>query len=112
MSKLHAKRMPSPRMIQTWAHMIEREKNDARSFRDCGVRIGLHVAPLPRELDRLMDRWRNAASRMTPDEAYVEFESDPPVDGNGCTGKNVFNWLNGRLEHPVLPTVPATWVIP
>lgn len=49
-------------------------------------------------------------SQTTPTAAdvwYKEFEDIHPfVDGNGRTGKILYNWLNGTLK---VPTIPFNW---
>ena len=95
---------PSLEQIKRVAHLIEREKNDPHSWRRVGVRVGYHIAPRPQELPDLMDKWIQNVYQMTPEEAYKEFELIHPfVDGNGRTGKVIFNWLKGTLDRPVMP---------
>lgn len=41
---------------------------------------------------------------LTPDDFYFRFEDIHPFgDGNGRTGKIIYNWLNGTLDDPVWP---------
>lgn len=50
----------------------------------------------------------NPLSRRAEDEFYFEYENIHPfVDGNGRTGKILYNYLLGTLENPVLP--PNFW---
>lgn len=107
--------------VQHWGHLIEREKNApvvrgveyVPEWRSCGVRIGTRICPPPQEVPALMERWYLNLREMTPNEAYLEFEHIHPFeDGNGRTGKIIFNWLNRTLHDPVLPKVPAEWAIP
>lgn len=84
--------------------LVERNKNTGKSWRNCGVRVGNHIPPNPRELDRLMDRWHSNLDTMTPEEAYKCFEEIHPfIDGNGRVGKIIYNWLNCSLNYPKMP---------
>jgi hypothetical protein len=53
--------------------------------------------------------WRmHPAARSAEDEFYYEYESIHPfVDGNGRTGKIIYNYLLGRLDDPIMP--PNFW---
>jgi hypothetical protein len=53
--------------------------------------------------------WRmHPEARSAEDEFYYEYENIHPfVDGNGRTGKIIYNYLLGRLDDPVMP--PNFW---
>lgn len=81
-------------------------------------RVNLLVAdPVPRypfpdfqEVPRLMQEWHEAVveARFTPEEAYKAFEEIHPFrDGNGRTGKIIYNWLGRTLDNPTMP--PKFW---
>lgn len=99
----------SPAFIALLGHLVEPTKNNG-AFRGCGVRVGDVVCPPPNEVKGLIDRYIDALPRMSPAEAYKEFERIHPfVDGNGRVGKIVFNMVNKTLDHPVMP--PNFWGI-
>jgi fido (protein-threonine AMPylation protein) len=51
-----------------------------------------------------MKKWEENLPNMTPEQAYYEFEIIHPFrDGNGRTGKIIYNWLMGTLRAPVFP---------
>lgn len=50
----------------------------------------------------------NEKARSLEDQFYFEYENIHPfVDGNGRTGKIIYNYLLGRLNDPILP--PNFW---
>jgi hypothetical protein len=88
--------------VQLWGMMVEPEEN-RNGFRDCGVYVGGRECPNWTEVPRLMAAWEEGLARLTPDEAYLEFEGIHPFrDGNGRTGKIIHNTLMETLRHPVL----------
>lgn len=96
-------------MIQVLGSMVEPEKNE-KGFRRVGVRVGMDVKPNWAQVPRLTKQLceANDQGNLSPSEFYKEFqEIHPFVDGNGRTGKILFNWLNGTLEKPVMP--PNFW---
>jgi hypothetical protein len=89
--------------IEQLGSTIEPVRN-ADGFRRVGVRVGLDIKPdwydVPRQLDHLIE----AENTLEPGPWYYEFEMIHPfVDGNGRTGKVLFNLLNGTLAEPVWP---------
>ena len=104
--RLHPVRGPilNAMMIQRWGHLIERERNRDGCWRQGFVRVGDRRPPAPQELPTLMGRWLDNLRDMTPEEAYREFEMIHPfIDGNGRTGKVIYNWLRGTLDDPQMP---------
>lgn len=90
-------------VIQECGHLTEPTKNDG-GWRSCGVRVGEHVAPHQADVPMLMSRFVFNLPKMTPAEAYLEFQQVHPFrDGNGRVGKILFNWLNGTLNAPEMP---------
>lgn len=60
--------------------------------------------PHPTELWEQMNKWHANLVNMTPEEAYKWFEEIHPFgDGNGRTGKIIYNWLRRSLNDPIFP---------
>jgi len=58
--------------------------------------------------DRLMNMQTNPLSKNANDEFYFHYEEIHPFrDGNGRTGKILYNYLNGTLDNPIMP--PNFW---
>ena len=87
------------------AKMIEREFN-MHGFRKINV--------TKQGLEQIGVNWENIyhlipnlvmnGGDLTPEEWYKEFEEIHPFeDGNGRTGKVLFNWLKGTLDDPIFP---------
>lgn len=94
--------------------LVEPQTN-AQGFRMCGVRVGLHIFPEWTLVNGLMNKLFAAIreERISAQDAYIEFEEIHPFgDGNGRTGKILFNWINGTLMDPVFPENTKGWVIP
>jgi len=52
--------------------------------------------------------YSNPLSINAEDEFYFEYENIHPfVDGNGRSGKILYNYLNGTLDNPIMP--PNFW---
>jgi len=123
---------PNVRDILDLGHIIEPEYNDRSRFRQVEVSIAgnmgapallvpalvgaLVVRTVPPErgrygphandyrkswsLDRFVELLNNVE---TVDDWYLAFEAVHPFcDGNGRTGKILYNWLLGTLKYPVL----------
>lgn len=129
-AKQNAHRQPTLEDIQQIASLIEPENNQPGKFRGVNVIVGNHVPPhfqdVPREMEMLSgtvsavkphdptcgggesrtDYYRTSGyghSHATPDDFYVAFQDIHPFsDGNGRTGKVIYNWLNQSLDNPVL----------
>ena len=93
----------TPEIFMDWGRRIEPIKN-AQGFRDCDVRVGSRQCPPYQEVPKLMAEFVSALSELTPEEAYLRFQLIHGFrDGNGRTGKILFNWLRGSLNRPEVP---------
>jgi hypothetical protein len=93
-----------------WGWLIERTMNKETEWRGVNIYVGNHVPPRPDELERMMANYVANVPAMTPEEAYKEFEFVHPFrDGNGRTGKIIYNLKMGRMMDPVFP--PNFWGI-
>jgi hypothetical protein len=83
-------------------------------FRMYPIRIGYDTKEhheIPRRMSMLVSAYNNGD--LDPQELYMEYEDIHPFgDGNGRTGKILFNWANGTLRDPVMPENPFNWEIP
>lgn len=77
---------------------------NGRGYRRIPIWVGGREGAPPDELVGRMKRWEERLPDMTPAEAYYEFEVIHPFrDGNGRTGKIIYNWLKDTLRAPVFP---------
>lgn len=94
--------LPSYEDVISFGELVEPGRNISCP-RKCRVMVGGRECPPAEEVPRLLKGWLEALPRLTPDEAYKEFELIHPfVDGNGRVGKIIHNWLNRTLDDPVL----------
>lgn len=94
-------------MIIGWAKMIDPQANrGSMTFRTHPIFIGWEERSAV-NLDRQMEMWLGAVKDnyyAKADYAYKAFEEIHPFsDGNGRTGKIIFNWLNNTLRNPTWP---------
>lgn len=118
-------------LVKAWYSAIERAKTkpipdledirhlgfvakphaNAPGWRRVWIRVGEDRSfPAPDDVPRLLVQWHEALveGRMNPEEAYKAFEEIHPFrDGNGRTGKIIYNWLHGTLKTPRMP--PNFW---
>ncbi len=97
--------VPDIETVEVLGRLIEREKN-VNGIRSVPVYVGWEEKlrpPLIRHaLNSLLDHWKD----MSPDQRYYEFETIHPfLDGNGRTGKILYNW--DSLDSPTMP--PNFW---
>jgi hypothetical protein len=84
-------------------------------FRRHPIRIGWEVRDNHHEIPRQILNMVNAYNQgdLSPQDLYLEYEHIHPFgDGNGRTGKILFNWANGTLRDPQMPDNPFNWEIP
>ena len=102
--------LPSVDDLLYIAKMIEPD-NNLDGFRHVSVWVGNHTPPDAREIPRLIAQlWSVGILILTPSEFYREFELIHPfIDGNGRTGKIIYNWINSSLYDPILPEGWEQW---
>lgn len=84
-------------------------------FRTYPIRIGYNSKnnqyEIPYQVASLCDAI--SEGRIEAEDAYYEYEEIHPFgDGNGRTGKILYNWMNSSLRNPVLPHNRYGWIIP
>lgn len=98
--------------IERWGILVQPEHNshcDGRGpggFRTGAVYVGTRRCPEASMLPRLMKSLVEAINerRLDADRAYYEFEMIHPFfDGNGRTGKILYNYILGTLHDPKMP---------
>jgi len=93
-------RLPLSADIETIGTFVD----DNAGFRKCGVRVGDSVCPDWKEVPDLINKLLLIMPKILPEEFYREFlEIHPFIDGNGRTGKILYNWLKGTLNDPIMP---------
>lgn len=101
-------RHPTIEDVNVLGHLIEPNRNpDVDAFRTVPVYVGesrgIDSHLIIPQLVKLLDAVK--AGGIGPDLAYKEFEIIHPFrDGNGRTGKVLFNWWRGSLDNPAMPT--------
>lgn len=110
-AKGHSERFPMPGMghMLAIAQAIEPHMNHG-GFRQHGVTVGWRVCPpwegVPRQVEHLWTAHEH--NPMPVEKFYKEFEEIHPFgDGNGRTGKVIYNWMKGSLDKPHFP--PNFW---
>ena len=75
-----------------------------KGFRTVMVYIGDHRPPKPEVVPLKIKEFVKNIPLFPPEENYRMFEEIHPfADGNGRTGKILYNWLKGTLDNPQMP---------
>lgn len=100
----HAAELPLTTALIECVGMLVHPEENPYGFRRVAVRVGDHLCPDWQEIPPRMAKWVAALNAVTPEEAYREFQEIHPFrDGNGRTGKILYNWLAGTLDAPKMP---------
>jgi hypothetical protein len=104
----------STSFIKTLGMMAKPEAN-ANGWRTVPIRIGWTTRDnqylIPEQISGIVAAYNDG--RLNAQELYLEYEFIHPFrDGNGRTGKILFNWANGTLRNPQMPENPYGWSIP
>lgn len=83
------------------------EKKYSGNYRDCGVRVGFHIAPyfyqLPRLVEILLDKIKKIKTIQDVWDSHFLYESIHPfIDGNGRSGRSLLNALMVKHGFPIV----------
>jgi len=94
----------TPTLIEHWGRRVHPVKN-AKGFRDGYVRVGNRMCPPPSVVHyHIEDLCADIHRGISPESAYYNFQlTHPFADGNGRTGKILYNYLKDTLQNPVFP---------
>lgn len=112
LAKSALRRWPQYEDVLVIGHLVKPSRNLVLHPRKINVQVGNSTPPDYDQVPRLLRLWVDAVhdGRLNADEAYLEFEEIHPfADGNGRSGKVLYNWLRGTLTEPVWP--PNFWGI-
>jgi hypothetical protein len=88
--------------IRAIGSMIDEANDDG--YRNGSVWVGGEEKMGHSAIHAAMTDWLEHQDKLTPIELYKWFEDIHPFfDGNGRTGKVLYNWLKGTLHSPVWP---------
>jgi hypothetical protein len=90
------------------ARVDERGEEGYRSYEiyitGLGHQVNERIGAFPQAIHFKMENLLERQNELSPEIWYYEFEKIHPFgDGNGRTGKILYNWLNGTLDNPVWP---------
>ena len=88
--------------IRNIARLIDEANDDG--YRNGKVWVGGEEKIGHEAIHAAMTDWLEHQDKLSPIELYKWFEDIHPFfDGNGRTGKVIYNWLNGSMWNPVWP---------
>lgn len=80
------------------------DEENENGYRKIMVTVGGRIAPTPIEIHARLSDLINRQNEISANQFYFEFELIHPfADGNGRTGKILFNYLLNQLDDPVWP---------
>jgi Fic/DOC family len=93
----------TPMLIESWGRLVTPKNSEG--FRRVNVTVGGRICPPPALVPRMVENLCvSIADGLLEDAAYYEFQKIHPfVDGNGRTGKILYNYIRRTLDRPAMP---------